>query len=87
MSYVPYKFEPPSSSKPFVFTTFVGPPPVSVPPATTESYCEDLIETYNASIIEKFPDFLKDSFFRTAKDCLEKKPRRIVEYQKRRFGP
>jgi hypothetical protein len=86
MSYVPYKFEPPSSSKPFVFTTFVGPPPVSVPPATTESYCEDLIETYNASIIEKFPDFLKDSFFTTAKDCLEQKPRRIVEYQKRGFG-
>ena len=75
MSYVPYNFEPPSSSKPFVFTgpntTFVGPPPVSVPPATTEFYCKYLIETYNASIIEKFPDFLKDAFLTTAKDCLQ----------------
>ena len=86
MNYVPYNFESTSSTN----TTFVGPPPVSisvsVPPATTEFYCESLIETYNASIIEKFPDFLKDSFLRTAKDCLEKK-RRIVQYKKTRFRP
>jgi hypothetical protein len=80
MSFIPYNFKTPDSS-----TTFVGPPPVSVPPATTDSYCEDLIETYNASILKKFPDDLHQSFLTTAKDCLKKNKRRVVDHQKRKI--